>query len=145
MIKKIITFVAIICIGFILFHLRYYAISSNTITILTTEDVEITETIKDPFLFEACLNWQLSKKDVKNILKHSHTITSIERHAIYYYLPCTIAGTLKKNNKFYSYQINAAANLILTSNTDIEYYGCSKAECEKYFLMMPDNYENVTR
>lgn len=112
---------------------------SDEVVILTVEDVQLTEEIKDLFLVEACMNWTLSNDDVERIFRLSSEISSIERTANYYYIPCEIGGTMKKDSSTFSYQVNAGATMELISvDNTYSYYGCSGEACTQYFLMVPD-------
>jgi len=113
--------------------------ANNNITVITIQDTQITDDIDDPALLEACTNWSLLKSDIKAILNMSEPISSVEKNASYYYIPCDIEGTAEKNSSTFTYVINAGATATLTSQDNTStYYGCSDPSCEQYFLIMPD-------
>ncbi len=129
-----------ICICIVIFSL--FSCSSTKargVNILSVDSIQVIEEINNPTLLEACMNWQLSKDDVKEIFNNAHQISETEKTRSYYSTPCEIWGTLEKDSIPFSFEINGGATITLISqDKTYAHYGCSATPCEPYFLIMPD-------
>lgn len=117
----------------------YGCVAPKTIVVTNIGETRITQEIDDPSLLEACKNWKLSKHDVSEIISLVHEISPFEQNEYYYNIPCEINGQIAKDGASFHYNINAGATLsLLSEDTKYTYYGCSDAQCSRYFLAMPD-------
>ncbi len=92
---------------------------------------------------EKCDSWDLSKKDVVEIIKLSKKIDETEKHHFYYELPCNFEGEIEIEGATYSYEINAGSTFYLETPNGRDLYGCSSEECDQYFLLSGGNEEDV--
>ncbi|MDP4008035.1 MAG: hypothetical protein Q8P68_02475 [Candidatus Peregrinibacteria bacterium] len=135
---KAIIYLVGICIAIFLLA-SCLSTEARGINILSVDRVQVTEEINNSALLEACMNWQLSKEDVKEIFNNARQISEMEKTRSYYSIPCEISGGLERDGVPFSFEINGGATIMLISqNKTHTYYGCSAILCEPYFLIMPD-------
>lgn len=111
----------------------------RTINVLTVEENRVVQSEQSPSLLKECAAWKLSRTGVAQFFSHSHEISAADRYRLYYYLPCDIKGTLKRNDTVFTYAINAGATAELWYKDSIyAYYGCSDPVCEDSMLLTSD-------
>lgn len=112
------------------------AVAQNNIvtdtTILRVEKVHADTT--DLKFYDKCIDWSLSKKQIKEVLGLSKVITGHEFHYLYYVLPCHLEGELTMNGVEYEFNLNSGSFIHLQSSDTSFYMGCADKKCEPFFL-----------
>lgn len=93
----------------------------------------------DAALEASCKAWKLDAAGVARFFAASREYPD-GTHDAFYWLPCTISGTLQAQGKTWHYQINAAATATWTSGETTRTYGCTDAACTPLVLLMPDDH-----
>lgn len=139
--KRVKQVIYLICISIAIFlFASYLPTKASGITILSVDRVQVTEEINNPALHEACMDWQLSKDDVKEIFVNARQIYETEKTRNYYSIPCEIRGMLERDGIPFFFEINGGATIALISQDKTYiHYGCPTTSCEPYFLIMPDS------
>ena len=93
----------------------------------------------DAAMMEDCRAWRLTYADAARLLSLCVPITAEERHAAFYWLPCSMSGTGTLDGEPIRFEINAAATVLISrSDGGSTLLGCRKPDCEPLVLMMPD-------
>lgn len=109
----------------------------DSIQILKVSDVKIEKDAKE--FSDKCKSWNLNSDSIIKIVRLSERISGEDMHHLYYRLPCEINGKLKWGSRTYDFMINAGSFLHLSSTDTSFYLGCSKKECQQYFLMSSED------
>ncbi|MBI5371237.1 MAG: hypothetical protein HZA79_04320 [Sphingobacteriales bacterium] len=110
-------------------------LTSDSIDILTFEK-KYTPAADDKY-DSLCMQWQLTKDQIKFIFLRSKKITPEEKQLLYYYLPCEMQGELRCNGVIYRYRVNAASFIVLFNKDTAMYFGNEDKNMEKYFILHP--------
>lgn len=93
---------------------------------------------EDVSLKQACNDWKITPDDVITLFNLSQKYSQQEILQGFYWLPCQITGKLEHNGTEWDFVINAAATAIWKNSQEVIYWGCTKAACEKMFLLPYD-------
>lgn len=83
---------------------------------------------------KACVNWFLTKEDIKKIFNNSKLISGTEWDLSYAVLPCFYSGEVKLDGKKGTYELNAGSYAILKFRDTAIYLGFSSGSVMKKFL-----------
>lgn len=92
---------------------------------------------KDPALKPNCEAWTLSDKQVASYFAAAREYPD-GTHDAYYWLPCSIKGSLRAGGQDWEFEINGAATATWTRGDTVRKWGCDAKACEPLVLMMPD-------
>jgi len=138
------------------FYITIFFLLLNSISIvLANEKVQVIEakriininsinTIRQGV--ENCANWDLTKKEVE--LFFNQLALPIEDPPMSRVpLSCDVIGKLQLNNQLWTFKINAGGYGELHNGSESLYFTCgyfanAKPECEKFFIRVPENYED---
>lgn len=85
----------------------------------------------------SCAAWSLDKRQAERFLALSHVLPEGALHG-FSWLPCTIPGRVRWDNREWQVEINAAATSIWRSGDEVRLMGCSDIRCEPFVILMPD-------
>lgn len=85
----------------------------------------------------SCKEWRLSAKQIEKIFSLSgrYKDNSVTMGYYWYWFPCEISGEIMENSKVWHFVINAAATATWSDGKKTIYWGCSKEECDRFFIM----------
>lgn len=89
----------------------------------------------DKEMYDKCIKWKLSSKDVYRIFSLVSPITSEEKAGLYNWLPCYFRAKVTYKGCIYTMEVNAASFLVLYNNKTTLYFGCSSSACERFFVL----------
>jgi hypothetical protein len=113
--------------------------SYKNIEVLTAEKVADSSSIHYPSYKSTYLNWQLTKEDIKTIIKLSEEIDGAEWHYFYLDLPFYYKGNAIIDGKEARYKVNAGATTVLFFADTTIMLGYKKDDFKKYFVEGRDN------
>jgi len=93
----------------------------------------------DKEMYNKCIRWKLSYKDVYKVFSLVTPITSEEKAGLYNWLPCYFRAKVIYKGCIYTMEINAASFLVLYNKKSTLYFGCSSSACERFFVLAGGN------
>lgn len=92
---------------------------------------------REPALREACAAWRLDARQVAAFFAASREYPDGLGDG-FYWLPCTIKGRLRAQEREWDFEINAAATATWTDGDTVRRWGCTDKACTPLVLLMPD-------
>lgn len=122
--------IIILLIGIVSFQKKRIILHSVTLPYLTNKDV-------NEKLYNKCHEWKIDSINTVLFFQNSTQISSIEKHNLFYTLPCEVEGIIEINDTIFDYTINSASWCELRyKNKFYKYLGCF--QCGVPFLIEPE-------
>ena len=104
--------------------------------LLLTAAKKESPTYVDSIYQSACNDWNLSVKDLEDVLMNSEVIEEVDVHNQFYTLQCYYKGRLTYMGNEYAYEVTAGSYSVLYNRDTSIYLGYFKDK--NYFIEKPD-------
>ncbi len=81
-----------------------------------------------------CLDWKLTKANIKEIIKASRLINGHEWHYLFSHLPCAANGQLNQDSLTYNFSINSGSWMTIGNSDTTIMLGYFDTELKRLFL-----------
>lgn len=110
----------------------------NALTVLRVDAARYDDPQgREPALREACAAWRLNPRQVAAFFAAGREYPD-GTHDAFYWLPCSIKGRLRAQEREWEFEINAAATATWTDGDTVRRWGCTAKACEPLVLLPPD-------